>query len=387
MSRHFSIPTVLRMVPNKLLKRFFEHFPFPLYSLDLDRMQQRQAVAASQVIRLWPDDARMFLEDLLRNIFDLACDSGLLVIREAAQFEGKQNFVNRLMQSGNLYAKSMLTWLEEPDLFEHALLLHQIENQTRWRKRDDVPATEPRIDDFSLECLARELSHLLVQEQGRGHHCTVEHYRRENGIDYFCCYLDDFLKTVTFHDEMGELTTRSIRQTFEIIFAYNREEGELELAAKLPTKLREQFEEAFSWSILDEEVGKRTPRQIYNLNRMKDARFELLTDPADEIHVELRQLRLDLGESEKIVLMTNKSTQGGMQSMIETCLDNDRVNLNQVNISQASLYFRFRSTPERKRGSNTIKVSSPNICNLRNLPPDRAAIVQKHLKLWRISHG
>lgn len=41
MPRHFSLPSVLRMIPNPLLQRFFQPLSHPCNSIDWTRMGER----------------------------------------------------------------------------------------------------------------------------------------------------------------------------------------------------------------------------------------------------------------------------------------------------------------------------------------------------------
>jgi len=177
-------------------------------------MGQREAVGLVHLLKMWPDEARQFVEEVLRNVFDLACTSGNQALREAAADLGQLGKFQNAFVYGSLYQRAMWTWLEAPEVFEKALVYHQIERRTGWRKRDDLPKIAPRTDGHALGCLGQDISRLLMKEEGRGQHCTVEYFQRENGTDYFCCYPDDFVRTVTLHDDEGTLKTRSVRQTF-----------------------------------------------------------------------------------------------------------------------------------------------------------------------------
>lgn len=386
MSRHFSIPSVLRMVPNELLERFFVQFRQNCYGVPWDRMGEREAGKLVNLLRMWPDDIREFIEGVLRNVFDLACESGVQAIREAAVDLGMHARLTEAFYSGNLYHQAMWVWLEVPEVFEKALAYHQIEHRHGWRKRDDLPQVTPRSDDHALGSLARSISRLLMQEQGRGQNCTVEYFQRDNGTDYFCCYPDDFIRTVTLHDDQGQLTTRSVRQTFEIVFAYHQPTGTLEMSAAVPTRLKIPLEETFAWMILDTEIGPRIPRQVYHLDRLKDRDFRLETIPADEIHVELKRLRLDLPDrSRRITLESRDGESHDVLRMVDECLNEEEVPLEDVRVTSATLRFLFRKTFRRRGGSMTIDISAPNICNLRSQPPDRADVARRHLRMWRIA--
>jgi len=386
MSRHFSIPSVLRMVPNELLRRFFVQLPHPCYSIDWDRMGERQAEGLVNLLAMWPLDASEFVEGVLRNVFDLACESGLQALREAASDLGMFDRMKDAFLDGSLYYRAMRAWLEAPEVFEKAVVYHQIEHRRGWRKRDDLPQVTPRSDDHALDSLARSISRLLMKEQGRGQNCTIEYFQRENGTDYFCCYPDDFLRTVMLHDDQGQLTTRSVRQTFEIVFAYHQPTGTLEMSAAVPPRLKIPLEEAFAWMILDTELGPRVPRQVYHLDRLKDRDFRLETIPSDEIHVELKRLRLDLPDrSRRITLESRDGESHDVLRMVDECLNEEEVPLDDVRVTSATMRFLFRKTVRRRGGSMTIDISAPNICNLRSQPPDRADVARRHLRMWRIA--
>lgn len=386
MSRHFSIPAVLRLIPNELLEQFFIQFRQNCYGVPWDRMGERQAEKLVNLLRMWPDETREFIEGVLRNVFDLACESGQQALREAADDLGLRSQLSEALETGSLYRRAMWAWLEAPEVFEKALAYHQIEHRHGWRKRDDLPHAAPRTDHHALDSLARDISRLLVTEQGRGQHCTVEHFQRDNGTDYFCCYPDDFIRAVTLHDDDGKLTTRSVRQTFEIVFAFHQPTGTLETSAAVPTRLKTPLEEAFAWMILDTEVGPRVPRQVYHLDRLKDRDFRLETIPTDEIHVELKRLRLDLPDrTRRITLESRDGESHDVLRMVDQCLNEEEVPLSDVRITSATLRFLFRKTLRRRAGSMTIDVSAPNTCNLRSQPPERADVARRHLRMWRIS--
>ncbi|RLS53455.1 MAG: hypothetical protein DWH91_14440 [Planctomycetota bacterium] len=387
MSRHFSIPTVLRMVPNTLLRKFLTQLPHSCDGIDWDHMGERQAESLVHLLRTWPADAREFVEGVLRNVFELACESGHQALREAAVELHQQSHVLLAMSQGSLYQRAMWAWLEAPEVFEAALAYYQIEHRHGWRKRDDLPRVTPHTDRHALECLGKDISLLLLSEQGRGQHCTVEYFQRENGIDYFCCYPDDFVQTVSLHDDGGQLTTRSVRQTFEIMFAYHQPTGTLETSAALPPHMKGPLEESFAWMILDTGIGPRVPRQVYHLDRLKDRGFQLDTIPTDEVQVELKRVRLDLpGHNRRITLESRIGESTDVLRMVDECLNEDEVPRDRIQITSATLRFLFRRTAQRRGGSVTIDVSAPNVCNLRSQSPERAEVVRRHLRMWRIAH-
>ncbi|MGD9713102.1 MAG: hypothetical protein AB7V46_13665 [Thermomicrobiales bacterium] len=386
MSRHFSIPTVLRMVPNELLQQFLTQLPEPCYCIDWEKLRERQATCLTVVFRTWPKPLQTYVETVFRHVFNLACELGQLAIREAAADLNELSRLQSGLSRGNFYQQAMWVFLEAPEVFEKALSYHEVESHSRWRKRDDLPARTPRTDAGSLNSLAERISEVLMNEQGRGRQCTVEYFQRENGTDYFCCYPDDFLRTVECHDDDGQLTTLSVRQTFLIIFAYHQATGTLEMVADVPPRLKPRLEEIFAWRILDTSIGPKTPRRVYHLDRLKDCGFQLETIPADQVHVQLKRLRFDLPQpGERIILESQKGDADAVRRMVEECLNEEEVALDQVRITAATLRFLFHKTVHRRGGSMTIDVAAPNVCNLRSLPPDRIEVALRHLRMWRIA--
>ena len=280
MTRHFTIRKMLRMTPNRLLQDFFRRLGQQLLSVDWRRMPERCDEALMISVNLLPRDAHDEMEAALSAIHELACEAGVQTILEASKLSSRSDFVSLLPQAGP-YHIAMWTWLHFPSVFDQAALMQSVDTLSRWRKRKDLPRVEPRSSTEASNELACAISRFLRCEEGRGHHCTVEHYRRRGGTDFYVAYPDDFMQTIATHDESGNLQPHAIRQTFEIVFAYNREDGTLELFAKMPTRMKVKLESLFGQIILGEDIGPQRYARPYDLNRLKDRYFCLETDPED----------------------------------------------------------------------------------------------------------
>ena len=88
MSRQFSIPTVLRMVPNVLLCQFFERLKCGHFDIDWTKLGEREVRPIHKEILQLSRLEQDRIEGTLRSIFDLACDSGIDAIFEAAAKTG-----------------------------------------------------------------------------------------------------------------------------------------------------------------------------------------------------------------------------------------------------------------------------------------------------------
>jgi hypothetical protein len=387
MSRQFSIPTVLRMVPNVLLCQFFERLKCGHFDIDWTKLGEREVRPIHKEILQLSRLEQDRIEGTLRSIFDLACDSGIDAIFEAAAKTGDFDLPAALPSDSGAYAKAMWTWLNRPEAFDTASLIHQVENISWWRKRCDLPKRKPNVSDIYLACLSEMISGLLQEEQGRGHLCTIEHFSRSDGIDYFFVYPDDYVQNVMAHDDEGILAHRTFRPTLEIVFAFNSHEGSLELFSKMPPRLKSQMENQFSLALLETEIGEWKPDAAYELNHLKNPSFELATDPEDRVLAYIRKLRLAFKNSDRRILLEVHSAHDNIHTMIDECLNRENISLNDVNLTLATFTFEFLPLDGRKAGTMTFDVAWPNSCGLRNQSPDRIELAQKYLKRWKIDVG
>ena len=294
MSRHFSVPKVLRMTPNRMLQEFFNRLGHQLLSLDWRKVKEHNVEPVLLSMSMLSRQAQDQIEAALASIFELACASGSRTIVEVAHLDGLADVFAELPKAVCCYEQAMWTWLHHPQIFEQASLIHQVENLTRWRKRTGLPQVQPRATPTATRELAVALSQCLRREEGRGHNCTVEYFRRRDGADVFVAYPDDFVQSVLLHDERGRLVPRSLRQTFEIAFAYQADEGTLELYAQVGPALKPKLESLFGQIILDADLDAIANPRPYDLNRLKDRYFCLETDPTDHVSASIARLRLEV---------------------------------------------------------------------------------------------
>jgi hypothetical protein len=162
----------------------------------------------------------------------------------------------------------MWTWLNHRELFEQATVMQSVDNLTRWRRRKDVPRVEPRRSPEAINELASAISTFLRREEGRGQKCSIEHFRRACGTDFYVTYPDDFVRVFSGHDEAGKLEPRAFRPTFEIVFGYHQDDGTLDLFARMPTHTKVRLECLFGQMILGKDIGPQRYEHPYDLNRL-----------------------------------------------------------------------------------------------------------------------
>ena len=265
MSRQFSIPTVLRMVPNSLLKAFFEELEHGDFDPCWPELKEREIDPILDYISDLPLDQMNKIEGVLRSVFDLACPSGFDALLEAGTHCDEPDLGSLVPEELSVQGLAMWAWLNYREVFDKAQIIYQVEHMAWWRKRNDLPKNAPDMSASAKAELERDISTFL-KSQGRGKDCTVEMLTRGD-VDYFFAYPDDFVQNVVVHDEDGKLAPEAFRQTMLIVFAYNREDGSLESFARLPKKLKEYLEVIFTKAILHWELGPHEPDAVYELNQ------------------------------------------------------------------------------------------------------------------------
>ena len=386
-SRQFSIPTVLRMVPNEILGQVFERLGHGDLGICWTGLKEREVEPVLKAISILPRHKQDRIEGALRNLFALACESGIDAIFEAALKCGDLDLPKAMPRETGPYAKAAWAWLHRPDAFEKAVLIHQVDNLSWWRKRRDLPQIPPDTSAEALERIGQAISDLLLIEQGRGQACTVEHFSRSDGTDYFFAHPDDFVQNVTAHDDDGKLTPQILRQTFVMVFAFNADEGSLELFARLPAKLKAKIENLFAQTILGHELGTWTPEAAYELDQLKDRNFRLATDPEDRVRVYIRKMRLSFKNDGRRILLEVEDGNDSIHDMIDECLNAEHVCLDDVHATLATFTFEFMPLEGRRPGTLTFDVAWPSSCSLRNQRPERIDIALKYMKRWKIDVG
>ena len=387
MSR-FSIPTVFKSVPQKLLAEFFESYG---HQALVELCCAPGPVDSEQVLltmeKLDPEQYDA-LEAGLHEVCDLACESGTNALIEAAFESGHFDFASEL-PDGGWYHKAMWCLVHHKSIFVKALLIHEIGGYSFWRKRTDLPQRPLPIDDQIRNDIRNGIIGVFMRSQGRGKNASVFSVSRK-GIDYLVVYLDDFLMDLQFHDEHGQLTSGSVRPTFQVVFAFNPSEGSLEVyAPKVPAKVKFELEQVFAQIVLNLELPPWNRKAVYELDQLKDRGFSLATDPEDAIRIRICKMRLSSLTSQRRIVLDagNAGKSDDVHEMMEDYLDAKEFPKSQFHITQATLRFEFLPLPGRKSGSATFDVTWPNTCGLRDQRPERVTIIQKYLKRCKIDRS
>ena len=107
MSRSFSIPTVLRNVPNRLLRQWFSNHVPGEFDPNWDNLGERDINAILDYLTDLPASQNTALDTDLKAIFDLASNVGMDAIVETASLQNDHDLPSRIPEDLNLYGRSM----------------------------------------------------------------------------------------------------------------------------------------------------------------------------------------------------------------------------------------------------------------------------------------
>lgn len=388
MGRVYSARAVLRPVPRDLRQALIKHIGLGDLGLPWETLGAREIEPIIEAVNRLGRRERDDTEAILHNIHDLACDTGMDALLEAADTLGDTTLTLDWPADGGPYTKATWACIHRPGVMKNALLIHRVDTLAWWRKRTDVPNTTPDTSPAARNRLRQLISATLVRLQGRGQVCTIDVFER-GATTYVFAYPDDHVQNVPAHDAEGILAITAFRPTFLIVFAYDHEEGSLELFAKLPPKVKPRLEELFAEVVLGRVLDQWEPNIVYDLNPLLHRDFALATDPDDACQARVRRLRLvPIGTRRRVLLEADpEAEREDIYDMFEDYLNQHNLPLEAVNVTMATLTFEFEPLDGRKPGPMSFDIGHPNTCSLRNQHPERIDIVRKYLKRWGIERA
>jgi hypothetical protein len=378
---------VLRHISNSLKRELFERQGHPL-AVAWDRITDTQIDPVFRAIQKLPDQTRKQIEIVLQDVDDLANEEGIRVLVVEGRRRGL-DLARSLEGMDSRWDKAMWVFLNHPDVWAPAAMFAAADRLAAgrsWAKRDDMPKVEPGMSQDDIRKLEGALSAYYRESQGRGHGKHVDHFSRCGGQDYYFVYLSDYADTHVNFDEKGEFHRSPDRRAFEIVFAYDRKAGTLEMYAKGGEKVVGALQQIFSREILGEDLPAMDPsKRPYRLDHLMRRRPGFATDPEDGIkRASIICMRLSVvgGSRERITIEANSDHR---PDAIYDAMDRD---LNQERLAQSILHvtkvtFEIRLTVDGQEEILTFDVY-PKSCNLKSKREAHRLIGEKYLKRWKI---
>ena len=389
MAKQFDPRKVLRDVSNGLLRDLFARRGV-LKDIPWDKMAETQVAPVFEGWQKMPEPDRLEVQVILQDVNELAGERGMNVLIEEVH-RWAPDRVGELAALVGRHDKAMWVYLNLPDAFDEAAMFARADALAAgryWVKRNSLPKKDIVADEKLRGALANALTEYYWPAQMRGQHCSVEHYQRANGTEYFFAYLDDYPDSHIVFDDAGQMQKRSDRYAFSNVFAYCPTAGALELFAKGGKKVITPLQMLFCKAVLDEDVEPADPAEsAYQLDHLTNRGVPLPTDPADRVaEVQVRSLRLEIVGSprRRITLDADpRGHRGDIHQMIERYLNGEDLPLSKLRVVHAKFCLTFMH--EGKGRAKTLAFSvGRNSCNLKSKTDEMRAIGERCLKLWGI---
>jgi hypothetical protein len=279
--------------------------------------------------------------------------------------------------------------VNHPKVFEIASDLAYMDRVGGWRQRYVGEGLTPAVKQQDKDSLANAVC-AFYQKQGRGFHCTVDNYRRENPERHcYFVYPEDYPATEVGYNDEGELVRWPTRPAFEVIFVYHPESGFLNVCAKGRGEDVEKLQEMFCENILglDQLPDKRTKH--FDLGLLRDGDFRFRTEPADGVEsVCVKMLRLDvpgMGNRRITFEASSPTDTKAIYKLIDRALAKQSLSLDDVTVAKAKLRFKFVGKDGKKGKSVTFEIAVPDHCTLKDDPMDQ--IAKKYIERWGFIRG
>ena len=258
-----------------------------------------------------------------------------------------------------------------------------------WRQRYVGEGLTPAVEEQDKDDLASTVC-AFYRKQGRGFHCTVDNYRRENPERHcYFVYPEDYPATEIGYDDEGQLVHWPTRPAFEVIFVYQPQNGFLNISARGKGEEIEELQEIFCQTILglDQLPDKRTKH--FDLEQLKSKEMRFPTNPTDGVDtVCVRMLRLDVpGSGNRRITFEASSPSDGkaIYKLIDRALAKQSLSLDDVIVAKAKLQFKFTGKDGKRGKSLTFEISTPDRCTLKDDPMDQ--IAKKYVERWGFIRG
>jgi hypothetical protein len=392
MSRQYNPKTVLRHVPNHLLREFFDRRG-QLRDLPWISLKDHQFGLIYDAWQSLPAAERAEVERAFRSVFDMACEAGIKALIEEGRFHGVGLAVE-LERCDGLYHKAMWAYLRHERIFKVAALFCSADSLPgrHWAKLSGLPKKTPDTSEDARRRLADGLSEYFRENQGRGHRCTVESFFRGGRQHYFFAYPDDYTETYIGHADDGTLVKRPQKKAFEVVFVYAPAEGTLDLYVWGDRKVRARVAYTFSNEILGENLPpERVHEHTYELDGLSSRGFAFPTDPEDGIgEVRVQKMRLSVAGNARRRITLEADPQGPVHDiyyLMEEYLDGRCMAPGAIHVTHATIRLKRDFQDDLRPRFVTLTVSFPNSSNLKGLAEDDRLLGEKYLKRWGIDRA
>jgi hypothetical protein len=386
MSMHYAPRLFLRQVPNELLQIYFTRRN-QLAEIPWNHLSETDVEPVHQALLGLPEADRREIGGHFRAVAEMGRrEFAPWLIRVARESNLDLAAIFRCKSCATEMA--FWTFLNHPTVFEEARTLAHWERLPRrsMEKRTGLPALTPGITPDVLSRFGAALTEYFQAHQGRGEHCKVEHLERSGQMDFFFAYPADYADVLIGYEDNGSFARRQWKPAFEVIVAYDRQAGTLDLYAEGTKDVRDEIAAIFTHTVLGlDEEPRRMTKPPYNLQLLLQPGIEFPTAPQDNLRlVKLRAMRVQKPNSDERILF---DAGGGahtrsVHELIAEALNEMNLPREKLAVTQATFHAVFETGHKRPK-SVSFTITHPAGCTLRDSEEDLT--LRRYLREWKIA--
>lgn len=386
MPTHFTPQQFLRQVPNSLLQAYFAKRN-QLTDLPWDQFRETEVESIHEAILQLHESDRRAIGAEFRAVAEMGQRKAISTLMEVARDQGV-NLAEVCPAMSSTQETAFWTFLNHPDLFEEArAVAHWLQLPKRsMEKRNGLPTIAPDVTADTLARFAGQLTDYFQRHQGRGEHCQVEHLLRAGHIDFFFAYPADYADIFIGYEEDGNFARRQWKPAFEVIVAFDRTAGTLDIYAEGPGLIREEIAKIFTREVLRHDAEpQRIPKPPYNLQLLLEPGLQFPAKTEDNLKwFKVRALRLQKPNSiEKVTFDVGSGEHTrDIHALLDETLDAQRMPRQDLLVTQAILQAGFETGRKRPK-SITFTITQPSGCTLGD--SDEELTLRRYLKEWKIA--
>ena len=393
MPKPFDPIRLLKEISNDLLRELFTREGAKL-RIPWDELSRNDIAPILLVWETMPQSERWKIHVALQEVHEMSHEPGLRVLAEQIDWL-RPELISAFSAWEGRVDKVLWAWMHARDAFDEAAIFARADALAvgrYWKRWNGLPPEPITVTEKHTSRLQDELRKYYWPKELRGRHCRVHHYPRCSGVDYFFAYLDDWPDKLLAFDENGKMTSCSERYAFTNVFAYDPDNGCIDLIAKGGRKVHSQLRQAFCRSVLELEVEDEQPLlPAYRLDHLLEPHLSLVTDPADRIaSVRINRIRIvpkDVKQKVRYeeIGFTTHTTLNMVSTELRERLADQNLLREQVSVSQVSFQLQFHSDGRSRPRTMTFHVRSPNSCDLKSKSEELRAIGERCRRLWRVT--
>ena len=373
----FKAKDFYRRVDKKLLIEYFDKELIPFEGIELTSTTEEHFQA---FINSLPDDKA---SKVISDFFDvdlLSSDYGIDALLNASSKLKQQNIASEIGSIEGEYNKALFTLINYEDVFKFASQKIFVSNIKINAEVDGLNKIDIDNPDVYVEDLKNAVSEYLMEIDGRGIRCKVDHYIEDDSV-CFMLYPEDYAK-VDLHYKDTNLEKFSYKPAMRIVYIYHYKEGRLQINSPFQGKKQGQLLNIFNLAVLKNDTDISEASYVYEMKRVLKDDFRVIFDPKDMVNsVFLKEIKLKLDSGETITLNLDFKRiiePNGIKDILNLM---DKLGIDKSKIELLSIAFRFDFSVTRGSGLINAKITT-NGCNLGDSYNEK--VVRKYLTEWGI---